>query len=467
MDAAEETVARADSPGRVWWHRLRWPLLLGAFDCSMILVVVAINRAIPVVLLVAYAIGLPALFAVGGLYSTRLHLDALGRAPYIVWAITLAAMGVITLDFMVPGLAVTPAAMFGLWFDTVAALLAGRLLAAPVHRALFRLAAKRRALIVGSGLAAVLVAEKIERHPELGIEAMGFVDDGPRRSVRGRHEPLLGGLSQLCSIIDATGTEVVIFGYTHNATPEMLSVLYQMEPNVEVLMMPRFFQFVSAGMRVDDLAGMPLLRLHRRELGLAERAFKRAEDIVFAGLLALLVLPFVPFIALAIKLDSPGPILFSHERVGKRGKPFRMYKFRSMTASAECDQEALARLSDEDPRALKNRADARVTRLGSFLRKSSIDELPQLINVLNGEMSLVGPRPAVAEEVAAYDEWQKKRLTVAPGITGMWQVNGRSDVAFDERIWLDFMYIDSWSPWLDLSILLKTVSAVLSARGAY
>lgn len=467
MDAAEETVARADSSGRVWSHRLRWPLLLGAFDCSMILVVVAINRAIPVVLLVAYAIGLPALFAVGGLYSTRLHLDALGRAPYIVWAITLAAMGVITLDFMVPGLAVTPAAMFGLWFDTVAALLAGRLLAAPVHRALFRLGAKRRALIVGSGLAAVLVAEKIERHPELGIEAVGFVDDGPRRSVRGRHEPLLGGLSQLCSIIDATGTEVVIFGYTHNATPEMLSVLCQMEPNVEVLMMPRFFQFVSAGMRVDDLAGMPLLRLHRRKLGLAERAFKRAEDIVFGGLLALLVLPFVPFIALAIKLDSPGPILFSHERVGKRGKPFRMYKFRSMTASAECDQEALARLSDEDPRALKNRADARVTRLGSFLRKSSIDELPQLINVLNGEMSLVGPRPAVAEEVAAYDEWQKKRLTVAPGITGMWQVNGRSDVAFDERIWLDFMYIDSWSPWLDLSILLKTVSAVLSARGAY
>ncbi len=433
----------------------------------MVLVAIALNRSAPPALLVAFAVAVPVIAVATGIYTERLHSDAFVRAPHMAGVVIAAVLVLIGLDFFGFELGVTPPIAVNLWFATSVSILFGRLLAAPIYNVLFRGAPKRRTLIIGSGFAAVLVAEKIESHPELGLETVGFVDDGPRHTVRGRPEPLLGTVDRIHEIIEETGAEVAIFGYTHNPTDEMLIALYQIPPRVEVLMMPRFFQFVSAGMRVEDLAGMPLLKLHRHELTLPERALKRAEDIILASLILLVVFPLFPLAALAIKLDSPGPVFYKHERVGRRGRPFKMYKFRSMRTDADGDAEALAKLAEEDPRGLKNKADSRITRVGAFLRKSSIDELPQLINVLRGEMSLVGPRPAVAAEVAAYEEWQKKRLSVAPGITGVWQVNGRSDVPFDERIWLDFMYIDSWTLWLDLSILLKTIPAVLTAKGAY
>jgi exopolysaccharide biosynthesis polyprenyl glycosylphosphotransferase len=326
---------------------------------------------------------------------------------------------------------------------------------------------KRRTLIIGSGMAAVLVAEKIERHPEYGLGVVGFVDEGPRKSVRGRREPLLGGIAELSDIIERESAELVILGYTVNNTKDILGALYHVEPKVEVLMLPRYFEFVSAGMKVDDLVGIPMLRLNRRRPTGPERTAKRAEDLILGGLFSLLVLPLVPLVALAIKLDSPGPVFFKHERVGKNGRPFYLYKFRSMRVDADHDGEALSKLADEDPRSLKNRQDGRITRVGAFLRKYSIDELPQFYNVLKGDMSLVGPRPSVATEVEAYEEWQRKRLSVPPGITGIWQTHGRSDLPFDERVWLDFMYIDSWSVGLDLRIILQTIPAVISTEGAY
>jgi exopolysaccharide biosynthesis polyprenyl glycosylphosphotransferase len=445
----------------------RWPSYLGALDTVMVVLAAALNWPAPLPLLVAFAVSVPMLALAAGIYTTGLRFDPATRVPHLIGVVTVASMGLVTIQFMGYELGATPEIVLRLWFTTVGLILVGRLVAAPLYAALFRHTHRRKALIIGSGFAAVLVADKIETHPEFALETVGFIDDGPRQSVRGRSEPLLGTVDRIHELIDSSGAEVVIFGYTHNTTDEMLIALYQMPPKVEVLMMPRFFQFVSAGMKVQDLAGLPLLALHRRELTPSERVLKRAEDLVIGGLAALLVLPFAPFIALAIKLDSPGPIFFKHERIGRWGKPFQMYKFRSMVDQSEQDEEALGMLAIEDPRGLKNKADMRVTKVGAFLRKSSIDELPQLINVIRGDMSLVGPRPAVAEEVAAYDEWQKKRLSVAPGITGLWQVSGRSDVPFDERIWLDFMYIDSWSLYSDLSIVLKTIPAVLSAKGAY
>lgn len=450
-----------------WKPHVRWSILLGLVDFLMVAAAVFLNRETPLPFLFAFAIAVPAVAIVTSMYTTKLHSDALARAPHMVGVVTAATMLLIAVDFMGVGLGATPADVPSLWLSASVLVLIGRLFATPVYTFLFRTARRRKTLIIGSGFAAVLVAEKIESHPELGLVTIGFVDDGPRNEVRGRSEPLLGDVTRIQEIIESSGAEVVIFGYTHNPTGDMLIALYQMPPRVEVLMMPRFFQFVSAGMKVEDLAGMPLLKLHRHELTRPERFIKRAEDLLLAGLVSLLILPLIPFVVLAIKLDSPGPVFFRHQRIGRRGRPFEMYKFRSMTQDADCDETALAELSEDDPRGLKNRHDSRITNVGAFLRKSSIDELPQLINVLKGDMSLVGPRPAVAAEVEAYDEWQKKRLSVAPGITGIWQVSGRSDLPFDERIWLDFMYIDSWSLWLDLSILLKTVPAVLSARGAY
>lgn len=461
-NAARVTAAEGKGPTYV-----RWPSYLGALDAVMVVLAAALNWTTPAGILVAFAVVVPLLALATGIYTTGLRFEPATRVPHLVGVITVAGMGLATSEFMGYTAGATPDDLLRLWFTTVGLALVGRLIAAPLYGLLFRHSHRRKTLIIGSGFAAVLVAEKIETHPEFALETVGFIDDGPRLTVRGREEPLLGSVNRIHELIDSSGAEVVIFGYTHNTTDEMLIALYQMPPKVEVLMMPRFFQFVSAGMRVQDLAGLPLLALHRRELTRSERVLKRAEDLVIGGLLSLLVLPFVPFIALAIKLGSPGPVFFKHERIGRRGKSFQMYKFRSMVNQSESDEKALAMLAEEDPRGLKNKGDMRVTKVGAFLRKSSIDELPQLINVMRGDMSLVGPRPAVAEEVAAYDEWQKKRLSVAPGITGLWQVSGRSDVPFDERIWLDFMYIDSWSLYSDLSIVLKTIPAVLSTKGAY
>lgn len=422
---------------------------------------------LPLVLQVTYVVGTTCGFALSGMYKPRLRNDSLRYVPATIAIVTVAVMAFVTGGLLFADFQATLVQTGRLWAQTLAMLVVGRIVAQPIRRVLFAQAARRKALIVGSGLSAVLVAQKIQSHPELGLETIGFVDDGPRTSVRGREEPLLGDLSQLAQVIEESGAEMVIFSYTHNSLAEQLLALTEAELRVEVLLMPRFFEFVSAGMRVDDLGGLPMLRVDRSELTPGERFVKRTEDLVLGGFVALLCLPFLPIIALLIKLDSPGPVFYKHERLGKDGKPFLMYKFRSMRKCADHELEALAKLAEEDPRGRKMKQDPRITKLGAFLRKSSIDEIPQIINVLKGEMSLVGPRPAVADEVAAYDDWQRKRLVMVPGITGMWQVNGRSDAPFDERIWLDFMYIDSWSLWLDLSILLQTVPAVLSAKGAY
>jgi exopolysaccharide biosynthesis polyprenyl glycosylphosphotransferase len=476
---SEQYLVGAASSARAWSPRVSWPVLLATFDGTAVLVTVGVaaSQAVPFVFLSAYASVLMLLLLAGGVYSERTNGDTPGRVPFTLGAITLAAMGVITLNFMVLRLDVTPAAVLGLWIGTVGTVAAGRLAAWPIRVATLRAVSARKTVIVGSGIAATLLAEKISSHPELGLETMGFVDDGPRRYVRGRREPLLGDLRQLGDIIESTEAKVVVFAYTRNATPDMLAALYRADPRVEVLMMPRYFEYVSTGMQVEGLAGMPLLRLNRSELKRAERFFKRAEDVVIGGIAALFVLPFVPLIALAIKLDSPGPVFFANERVGKGGRVFPMYKFRSMSEGAEDDDNPYARemsatakrlvgARDGEPR-LKGKALWRVTRVGKFLRSTSIDELPQLWNVLRGDMSLVGPRPPLREEVAEYEEWHRKRLAVSPGITGVWQVNGRSDLPFDEMVWLDFGYVDSWSLWLDFSILLRTVPAVLSRRGAY
>lgn len=471
-------VASVDVPTRPWTPHVSWPVALASLDVSAILLVVlvAAYSRMPVTLLACYAVVLLFLLFTGGVYAERVNGETPGRVPFTVSAITLAAMGAITLDFMLLHSAVTPAGMLALWAGTVGAVGADRLIAWPIGTAMLKQTAARKTLIIGSGVSATLLAEKISRHPELGLETVGFVDDGPRRSVRGRPEPLLGGVCDLAGIIDDSDAKVVIFAYTRNATPDMLDALYRADHRVDVLMMPRYYEFVSTGMRVEGLAGMPLLRLNRPELGFTERMSKRIEDVVIASVAMLLTLPLLPFVALAIKLDTPGPVFYSHERVGKRGRLFRMYKFRSMTDDSSQDCAELAhKLSEaaedftpvrDDPR-LKGKPDWRMTRVGRFLRVTSIDELPQLFNVLRGDMSLVGPRPPMPEEVASYEEWHKKRLAVSPGITGIWQVSGRSDLPFDEMVWLDFAYVDSWSLWLDFSILLRTVPAVLSRRGAH
>lgn len=198
-----------------------------------------------------------------------------------------------------------------------------------------------------------------------------------------------------------------------------------------------------------------------------QRVAKRVVDIGLAAALLILTAPLWLIIALAIKLDSPGPVIFRQRRVGKDGRLFTFYKFRGMVADAEARLHEVAHLNEVDGPIFKSRRDPRVTRVGRVLRRTSLDELPQLWNVLRGEMSLVGPRPPLPMEVAQYEPWQRDRLLAPGGITGLWQVSGRNMLGFEEMVRLDLDYITRWSLWLDLRILARTVRVVLTARGAY
>jgi len=209
-----------------------------------------------------------------------------------------------------------------------------------------------------------------------------------------------------------------------------------------------------------------------REIGFGRGALliKRGMDVVGAVVGLVVGAPFLALTALAIRIGSPGPVLFCQTRVGAGGRLFRMYKFRSMREGSEAELEhsrELRRLNEVDGPLFKIRDDPRLTRVGRFLRRTSLDELPQLWNVLRGEMSLVGPRPPIPVEVGHYVEWHKRRLEVRPGMTGLWQVSGRSLLSFDEMVLLDIYYIENWSLWLDLKILLRTIPQVLFGGGAY
>jgi exopolysaccharide biosynthesis polyprenyl glycosylphosphotransferase len=218
---------------------------------------------------------------------------------------------------------------------------------------------------------------------------------------------------------------------------------------------------------VDNLEGITLIGINTPSLARSNRYFKRAMDVIGASVLGLLAAPILVVAAIAVKLDSPGPVFFCQDRVGRRGKLFRLTKFRSMVVDADRMLAELRARNEGNDVLFKLKRDPRVTRLGAFLRRYSLDELPQLVNVVRGEMSLVGPRPPLPSEVESYDYIAVRRLRLRPGLTGLWQVSGRSDLSWEESLRLDLRYVDNWSMALDLHILFRTWRAVFSGAGAY
>jgi exopolysaccharide biosynthesis polyprenyl glycosylphosphotransferase len=230
---------------------------------------------------------------------------------------------------------------------------------------------------------------------------------------------------------------------------------------------PDLFQLSLGRVAVDDVGGIPLIGVRETNIGTWNSLVKRFMDII-GGLIGIVVgAPLMLVIAILIRIDSPGPVIFKQKRIGRGGRAFVVYKFRTMRVGAEEEQQKLSSLNEADGPLFKIRNDPRHTRIGRWLRRISLDELPQLLNVLRGERSLVGPRPPMASEVQHYQDWHKQRLQVSPGLTGLWQVSGRSELPFDEQCMLDIYYIENWSPWLDLWIMVKTIPTVLLARGAY
>jgi exopolysaccharide biosynthesis polyprenyl glycosylphosphotransferase len=326
-----------------------------------------------------------------------------------------------------------------------------------------------RVIIVGAGEIGRTVIRTIVARPQLGYHIVGFVDDHPEKAHTdiGRF-PALGTTRDLPHVLETETTDEVIITLPWVAHHKIMSIVEECQRRqIGARIVPDLFQMSLTHVNVDDVGGVPLISVREVAFSRSALVVKRAMDIVGATLGLTLGAPILAIVALAVRLDTPGPILFRQKRVGTGGREFTMYKFRSMRAGSEDELEALRGLNESDGPTFKMREDPRVTRVGRLLRRRSLDELPQLWNVLRGEMSLVGPRPPLPSEVAGYQDWHRKRLEVRPGLTGLWQVSGRSLLSFDEQVLLDIHYVENWTFWLDIKILLRTVPEVVLASGAY
>jgi exopolysaccharide biosynthesis polyprenyl glycosylphosphotransferase len=324
----------------------------------------------------------------------------------------------------------------------------------------------RRVLVIGAGKVGQEVAAMIRQYVWAGLELVGYLDDDPRKRNNGL--PVLGALEDALRLVKELAIDEVVVALPLRSHERLAAVTYALQQvPVSIRVVPDYFNLVFLRASVEDFGGMPLITLREPALTEFQRAVKRVFDLMMGTVLTVVSLPIMALIALAIKLDSPGPIIFKQQRVGENGRLFLMYKFRSMVDGADERHDEVIRRASDGVIAHKWPDDPRVTRLGRFIRAFSLDELPQLFNVLKGEMSLVGPRPEMPWLVEEYEDWQLKRFTVPQGITGWWQVNGRADKPMHENTEEDLFYIKNYALLLDLQILWRTIGAVFRRRGAY
>ncbi len=327
---------------------------------------------------------------------------------------------------------------------------------------------RRKVLIVGAGPVGCDTVHMIERHRWTGLELAGFLDDDlpPGTEVEGY--PVLGRVEEVARVVEAEGIEEIVVALSVQAYDRFFRLLDGMKSlPARVRIVPDHIKITLFRTVAEEFAGVPMITLRQPTLDPFERRIKRAFDLIVGSLLLILLSPVLLLVAIAVRLDSPGPVIFKQKRVGEQGKIFWMYKFRSMIQGAEQQQFKTVRVRGDGRLFYKHPDDPRVTRVGRFIRRTSLDELPQLINVLKGEMSLVGPRPELPWLVEKYEPWQWQRFSVPQGITGWWQVNGRSDKPMHLYTDEDLFYIQNYSFLLDLQILWHTVGAVLKSKGAY
>lgn len=333
----------------------------------------------------------------------------------------------------------------------------------------------RRMLVVGATHAGQRLMKEVLDQPGFGYTLVGYVEDTEELKpwtvpITGRTEPpRLGNVTDIDRVIARYGVDEVVVALPANSHARILEVLEQCRnERVAFRLVPDLFEVRFNEVQIDALNGIPLIGVKDVVLQGGNLWLKRTMDVVLATAVLFITAPLIALIALAIKLERPrGPVLFQQVRIGRDSRPFFFYKFRSMQPDAEERKEQLLALNEASGPIFKIKNDPRVTRIGHLLRRTSLDELPQVFNILRGDMSWVGPRPPVPSEVEAYTDWHRRRLEITPGLTGLWQVSGRSNLSFDEMVKLDLYYAENWSLFFDLKIILQTIPAVLSARGAY
>jgi len=368
--------------------------------------------------------------------------------------------------------------IFLLFFTSAFLIFLSRLIIEIVTQKLIqKLHLSSRVLIVGVGEHAKRIEDSLNKYSHGLYKVVGYVDKLEKlkacreyleESLYQKKNIIMGCLEDLKEIVKKSGAQRIIISSPEYKYYEILNILEELKGlDVSILIFPGFFEFSIRRMAMREIGGIPLMQVTNIGFFGLNLFYKNMIDYVLGSILFLFFISIYLIIGVIIKLDSKGPIFFKQKRYTKDYREFYIYKFRSMYIDAEERLKELRKYNEADGPVFKIRSDPRITRVGRFLRKFSIDELPQLINVLQGELSLVGPRPPIPEEVEQYDEWQKRRLNVKQGITGLWQISGRSNLNFEEMAKLDLYYIQNWSITLDIKIILKTIPAILFGKGAY
>ena len=335
-------------------------------------------------------------------------------------------------------------------------------------------------LVVGRGKEASLFIREMRERPSLGYRVIGVVETEANASDASTYEdvPVVGSLETLPEVIRDSGANEVIIADPQVNGDALFEVMMRCgrRRGVEFRIAPSLFNCLPRKTEIDQIGVLPMIRLFREPLSSGARIVKRTFDLIVAALTIAILFPVWVCIALLIKFDSRGPVFYTQERVGMDGRLFLLYKFRTMQAGADSQLHreyqrafiagrAEANVGNENKPAYKLTSDPRITRVGKLLRRTSLDEVPQLLNVLAGDMSLVGPRPPIPYEVEAYELWHRKRLDMKPGLTGLWQVSGRNRLPFEEMVRLDLFYIENWSLLLDLKIILRTGFVMIGGEG--
>jgi exopolysaccharide biosynthesis polyprenyl glycosylphosphotransferase len=427
-------------------------------------------------LIIPLLAGLPLLLLflrMSGMYQTHIRIRTLDRVPRVVAAVNAYVISLLVVMFVLKAQDPPRGYLILFWFLCFTFIFFGR----SVLQVILSFAGvsdivERKTLIVGAGKVGKALALKLKHHPEFGLQPIGFIDNEPLYESFNEPElrklSVLGGTADFADIVKEQQVEKVIIGFSRDSHEELLELVSECnELGVDCSILPRLFEVITDELIVREVGGISMVPLRQKRVSGFDMVLKDIEDYTLAALGLLLFWPLLLATAIAIKIDSPGPVFFMQERVGKNGKHFNFVKFRSMVINAEELRDHLDNENDEDDILWKIQEDPRITRVGKWIRKFSLDEAPQIFNVLAGHMSIVGPRPGLPEEVARYKGWQRLRLNIKPGITGMWQVSGRSELPFDEMVKYDLYYIERWSLWLDLKTMMRTVTAVLSRKGAY
>jgi exopolysaccharide biosynthesis polyprenyl glycosylphosphotransferase len=415
---------------------------------------------------------------ISGMYEVHTRVNILDKIPRIMGAVNAYIVLLLLCSFLLSVSVINKGFLVIFWILSILFLFIGRTTLQLLYST-FDVSdvIMSKTLIIGSGKVGAEVARKLKRHPAFGLRPIGFIDDDPLytefEDPSLKDMKVLGKTNDLCRILRDFDVEKVIIAFSKSSSEELLDLASKCNKmGVDCSIVPRLFEIITNEITVKEIGGIPLIRIRKKKIEGVNRVLKWMEDYILSALVVLITWPLLLVTAIAIKIDSPGPVFFRQKRVGRDGTCFNCIKFRSMVENAEELQCHLQGLNESEGPLFKIREDPRITRVGKLIRKFSIDEIPQVFNVLSGDMSLVGPRPLVQSEVDLYKEcnefkeWHKQRFNAKPGITGLWQVSGRCNIPYDEMIKYDLYYIERWSLWLDCKIMLRTFLAVFSGAGA-